>query len=109
MDVAEAIDAEAIEVSHIRRPEGTYTDGGRGNQSEDPPEPIAAVIQPVGRQLMDLPEGKRDEAKWLYWSRVFVEENDIILIPRHRTIVLHVWERDEDGFCRAALGKVKQQ
>ena len=107
MDVAEAIDAEAIPVTHISRVAGDYTDGGRSTATLGDPNGIQAVIQPIGKALMDVDEGKRAEAKWLFWSRTFVEVDDVVITPRGRTIVLQLWDRDGDGFCRAALGLTK--
>lgn len=107
MDVAEAIDAEAITVTLTSKVSEGYTDGGRAEIVWSAPVSIRAAVQPIGRALMDVDEGKRSEAKWLLWSRTIVQEDDIIQIPRGKMIVLQVWEHDTDGFCRAALGGVK--
>lgn len=106
--VNRALDRFSIPITHISRSAGGYTDGGRALPRIEDTFFVRAVVQPLGRELMNVPEGKRSEARYLFWSRHFVKEDDIIITPRARCIVLWVWERDEGNFCRAALGRVKE-
>ena len=57
IDVAIAIDGEAVSVSRTRRAAGVYTDTGDWVDGTATSASIRAAIQPVkGNQLMDMPE-----------------------------------------------------
>ncbi|MDO9417032.1 hypothetical protein [Pararhizobium sp.] len=108
IDVAIAIDGEAITVTRTRRAEGTYNANGDGVPGASTTEAIRAAIQPAkGNQLMDMPEGVRTEAGWIAWSRSEMAVDDVITSKGVNYRVLFDWPRDEGSFYRAALGKVK--
>ncbi len=108
IDVAIAIDAEAVSMNRTRRTDGGYNDDGEAIPGTSATETIRATIQPVkGNQLMDMPEGIRTEAGWMCWSRSSLMVDDVIT---HKTVtyrVLFDWPRDEGVFYRAALGRTK--
>lgn len=114
IDVAIAIDGEAVNVTLTRDAPGHYdqTPGSStfGNWIKGAPaaSTIRAAIQPAsGRQLMDLPDGIRNEARWLVWSRSEIRLDDVIGHGGSNYRVMHVWPRMEGGFHRAALGLLK--
>lgn len=106
IDVAEAIDAESVDMTLTRRP-GSYVNGF---WVEGAPvvTPIRAAIQPVsGRQLQDMPEGVRSIVSHVIWTRSIVTLNDRITLQNGEVNrVIHVWPRPEGGFHRAAIGKL---
>lgn len=106
IDVALAIDGEAVEVIHRTRAEGSYDEGGRWVPGGLTDTPIMAAIQPAtGRQVEDLPEGVRSEARSFLWTRAVVRDNDVIIDGTDSFRVLYVWNRQRDGgFTKAALG-----
>ncbi|MBD8556297.1 hypothetical protein IFT84_17450 [Rhizobium sp. CFBP 8762] len=109
IDVAIAIDEEAVAVTHEPRAPGAYVPGGRYVEGEATPVIIQATIQPTtGRQLMDMPEGVRTEARWMAWSRSEVSEDDHITHMGKRYRVLFLWPRFEGAFYRFALGLEKR-
>ena len=104
--VARAIDRFAVKVSLTRRGAGGYVDGvyirGAATTSE-----IMAVIQPAtGNQLMDVPEGIRVEARWIFWSRSALSVDDVIKHGGVSYRVMYTWPRDEGAFHRAAIGRL---
>lgn len=108
IDVADAIDAEAEPVQRIRKAAGGYNLDGDAVPGSPSTVPIMAAVQPAsGRQLMDLPEGLRTEAQFIIWSRSTIEENDRITYAAETWRVVFVWPRPNDGFFRAAMGKMK--
>ena len=104
--VALAIDGEAVAVTHRTRAPGTYDPGGRWVPGAVTDTTIQATIQPVsGRQVEDLPEGVRTEARSLLWTRTIVKDDDVIIDGTASYRVLYVWDRHRDGgFTKAALG-----
>lgn len=109
IDVAIAIDGEAVNVALTRCADGEYDDGGDWIPGAPVTiDPFRAAIQPAsGRQLMDLPEGIRSEARWLAWSRAEIRMDDTIAHGGLPYRVMFVWPRAEGGFWRAALGLLK--
>ena len=106
IDVAIAIDGEAVSVSRTRRAAGVYTDTGDWVDGTATSASIMAAIQPVkGNQLMDMPDGIRTEAGWMCWSRSEIAVDDVITSKAITYRVLFVWPRDEGEFYRAALGR----
>jgi hypothetical protein len=106
IDVAIAIDGEAVNVTRSRSV-GAYNEDGEWVTGAAASVTIRAAIQPVkGNQLMDMPEGIRSEAGWMCWSRSDVLLDDVITHKAARYRVLFVWPRDEGAFHRAALGKL---
>lgn len=109
IDVAMAIDAEAVTVSHKRVGAGSYSDGGKWTPGGAVvTTSIRAAVQPAsGRQLMDVPEGIRNEAKFVAWSRSNLLVEDRIVVGTVEYKIIFVWPRPRDGFTRAALGQMK--
>lgn len=110
IDVAEAIDAEAGTVAYrpVAAAGGAYNTGGAWVPVAPVPTTIAATIQPAsGAALRDLPEGIRDEADYLGWSRTAVLLDDEIQFVGRWYRVMYVWPRVTDGFTRFALGRLK--
>ncbi len=106
IDVAIAIDGEAVSMTRIRKAAGSYTDTGDWVAGSASSTSIMAAIQPVnGNQLMDMPEGIRTEAGWVAWSRSDLALDDVISHKSTTYRVLYVWPRDEGAFYRAALGR----
>lgn len=105
IDVAIAIDGEAVNVSLTRRAAGAYDDDGNWIDGAPSTSTIRAAIQPAsGRQLEDLPDGIRNEARWLVWSRSEIRLDDEFGHAAAFYRVMHVWPRAEGGFWRAAAG-----
>jgi hypothetical protein len=108
IDVAIAIDGEAVNVTLTRNATGHYDDDGNWIDGAPTPSTIRATVQPAsGRQLMDLPEGIREEARWLAWSRSEIRMDDTIVHGSQPFRVMFVWPRLEGGFYRAAMGLLK--
>jgi len=108
IDVALAIDGEAVNVSLTRNAAGHYDDDGNWVPGSATTSTIRAAIQPAsGRQLEDLPDGIRNEARWLVWSRTEIRLDDEITHGASSYRVMHVWPRADGGFHRAALGLLK--
>ncbi len=106
IDVAIAIDAEAVSMTRTRVVGGYYNDDGEYVPGGPASETIRAAIQPIkGNQLMDVPEGIRTEARWLCWSRASLVVDDVITHKGITYRVLFDWPRDEGSFYRAALGR----
>lgn len=108
IDVALAIDGEAVNVSLKREAAGHYDGDGNWVPGSATTSTIRAAIQPAsGRQLEDLPDGIRNEARWLVWSRSEIRLDDEITHGGSRYRVMHVWPRADGGFWRAAAGVLK--
>lgn len=105
IDVAAAIDAEAWNVSLTRNAAGHYDDDGDWVPGGPSTSTIRAAIQPAsGRQLEDLPDGIRNEARWFVWSRSELKLDDKISHSDSTYKIMHVWPRMDGGFWRAAAG-----
>lgn len=109
MDVAEAIDGEAVPVTFQLPAGSTYDPRGNAVRAAAPdPVPGAAAIQPAsGRMLMDLPEGLRAEVSMVGWSRTMVAVNWEIIYDGENYRVVHTWPRPADGFTKFALKRVQ--
>lgn len=108
IDVALAIDGEAVNVSLKREAAGHYDGDGNWVPGSATTSTIRAAIQPAsGRQLEDLPDGIRNEARWLVWSRSEIRLDDEITHGGSCYRVMHVWPRADGGFWRAAAGLLK--
>lgn len=109
IDVAAAIDGEAVPVTRIRHAAGTYDADGKWIPGASTSLLIGAAIQPAsGNQLRDMPEGIRAEAGWMLWSRADIAMDDQIRNAGITYRVIHVWPRAEGAFFRAALGREKK-
>lgn len=102
-----AILAEAESVTHERMV-GAYDAKGKWVPGVATIGAIMATVQPAsGRQLMDMPEGIRTEAKYVMWSEKATVVDDIVIYGGQRYKVLYTWPRRADSFTRAALGLTK--
>lgn len=102
-----AIMAEAVPVTH-ETTAGAYNAAGKWVKSAAVPVTIMATVQPAsGRQLMDLPEGLRTEAKYFAWSGTALVVDDVVIYAGSRYRVIYTWPRPADSFTRAALGLTK--
>lgn len=109
IDLAKAIDAESVTVTLSREAEGSYSTApetyGEWAPGEKTETSIRAAIQPAsGQKLNDLPEGIRNEARWLAWSRSAMALGDVISHGGAKYRVMYVWPRIDGGFWRVALG-----
>jgi hypothetical protein len=106
-DIALAIDAEAVTMTHKTRDADSYnTSGNAVLGAANPDVDIQAAVQPVsGRVLQDLPEGVRSQVNYVLWTRASVNEGDTIGYNGQDYRVLHVWPRPIDGFRKAAIGR----
>jgi len=108
LDVGIAIDAFAVSVTRMRKAAGAYNADGVWVAGAAATTALSATIQPVsGRELKDMPEGIRTEAKYIAWSRSDLLVDDTITHKGSNYRVLFVWPRDEGAFYRAALGLLK--
>jgi len=109
MDISFVIEAEAnATVSIERKTGGAYNSGGKWVPSAPTVQDgVAVVIQPTsGRELRDLPEGLRIEAKYSLWSQGPVALDDVIVYAGRRHRVIFLWERPEGTFTKSALGLI---
>lgn len=108
MDVAIAIDAEAIDLTLKRNGPATFDLDGNYVFPGATTTTIRGMVQPAsGRRLMDLPEGIRYEAQFLLWSRSEIRADDVVTHAGSNYRVMYIWPRLADGFTRAAMGLVK--
>ena len=110
IDVALAIDGEAVPVTLKTRTAGSYSDTGDWVSGVQTSSSIMATIQPgsvrdSGTMLKDAKEGVRAEAEWIVWSRSAIAIDDVITHASVTYRVIFVWPRAEGGFYRAALGR----
>lgn len=106
MDVAQAIDAEAVYVSRSFRAVGTYDANGTYTPGTLTTASARAVLQPVsGAQLRDLPEGLRDDVSLVGWSRTSFALGDGLAYSGRSFRVVHLWSRPVDGFVKFALAE----
>lgn len=107
IDVSIAIDQESVTVVHKSRADGTYDAGGNAVPGASNPDvDIQAAIQPVsGKMLQDLPEGVRDQTKYVAWTRSTVDLGDTLVYIGQNYRVLHIWPRPIDEFIKLAIGE----
>ena len=107
LDVSEAIDAEARQMTLQTRSHGAYNDRGNFVPGALTSAPFMGAIFPIGgRELNDMPEGIRVEASQMLWTRTAIVTDTQVLDGLTSYRVLHVWDRSfEGGFFKAALGK----
>lgn len=107
LDLGFVIDAEAVPIS-IMSTGGGYDADGIWQPAAPVTTATRGTIQPAnGRQLMDMPEGVRTEARYLLWTRSALAEGDTVLYGIMRYRVVFLWPRPEGSFYRAALGLMK--
>lgn len=102
-----AIMAEAVPVT-LETTGGAFNAAGKWVKGTPATSSIMATVQPAsGRQLMDLPEGLRTEAKYFAWSGAALAVDNVVIYAGSRYRVIYTWSRPDDGFTRAALGLTK--
>ena len=108
MDISFVIEAEANAIVSIeRKTGGAYVSGKWVPSAPTTQNNVSVVLQPTGgRELRDLPEGIRKEAKYSLWSPGTVVLDDVIVYGGKRYRVIFVWERPEGTFTKAALGLI---
>lgn len=108
MDISFVIEAEANAIVSIeRKTGGAYVSGKWVPADPAIQNDVPVVIQPTsGRELRDLPEGLRIEAKYSLWSLGSLALNDVIVYAGKRYRVIFLWERPEGSFTKAALGLI---
>jgi hypothetical protein len=109
MDVALAIDAEAVTVQWFASiGAGSYGTDGKWSPGSGTSTDIQAAIQPAtGRNLVDAPEGIRAESDFAIWTRSAIVLNQQIAYDGERYKIIWLAPRPQDGFRKGALGKVK--
>lgn len=107
IDVAIAIDAEAVSVTHTKHAAGAFNADGDFVAGAATTSTIKAAIFPIsGNDLRDLEEGTRTEAEWTMWTRSAVAIDDQVAYAGVTYRVLKVRPRAEGGFYRAILGRL---
>lgn len=107
LSVTPAIDALATPVVIKSRLAGYYGDDGEYRNGHTTETTISAVVQPInGFELMDLPEGIREQAKYAIWSRSAIANDQIIVNRGIEYRVMKVSERPEGGYTKAILGSL---
>lgn len=112
IDVAHAIDAEAISITWRRRMPGSYDDDGEAVDGSEQVRSIRAAVQPMsleryGSVLKDVIEGARTEALWMVWTREDIGLDDVLIIGGIPYRVMFTWPRHDGGYVRAAVGRVR--
>lgn len=104
IDVAEAIDVLGRALTRTTTAAGAYGTDGKFTPGAQTVTAIRGVIQPIkGRELRDLPEGIRDEADFVVWTRAELATDDTLTFSAGGYRVLKVWPRPDGGFTRAAV------
>ena len=105
LSVTPALDALAVQVTLKRFGKPYYGDDGELKNGHPTETAIRAVVQPVnGFELMDLPEGVREEAKYAVWSRSEILNDDRIIHASKEFRVMKVSNRPEGGYTKVILG-----
>ncbi len=110
VDVAVAIDLEATTVQRRRFTGGSYTAGGVWIKGTLEDFDFQAEVQPTsGRDLRDLPEGVRAEARYMLWTRLQdLMLDDYVLYEGDEYRIIHKrnWQRS-GNYHECILGMVK--
>lgn len=77
---------------------------GKWVETDEDPVTIDASIQPIsGREIVNLPEGKRERARWTIWTLDDVGGDDEILYNDDKYEVYVATPRHEEDFIKAYL------
>ncbi|QJD54316.1 hypothetical protein [Aminobacter phage Erebus] len=107
LDLGFVIEAEAQPAVFERKSGGNYVEGDWIANAANVVNTTATIQPASGRQLMDVPEGVRAEARFLLWTRSELALDDVVIYGGARYRVVYTWPRPEGGFNRAALGLTK--
>jgi hypothetical protein len=111
-DVSMAVVLEETDVILRRDPGGYYDPGGKWVMGVVNDESFRAAVQPTNsKALQDLPEGVRDEARYLLWAAHFaLALDDNVIYDGDLFRVIHVWDRIRDGgYTKVALGQLAKR
>ena len=101
--IVEAIEAEAITITHTPQPGGSYDAGGVWTPSAPDPRQIEAAVQPAtGRDLQDLAEGLRENVRFKIYTTAAVSNGDHVTIEGVTYRILDVSQWPE--YARAMIG-----
>jgi hypothetical protein len=107
-----AIDMNAKPAVRRRPGVGAYVNGLWVPAASTNTNIMACVYAMPPEQVVNLPEGIRNEAEWMCWSRTELRAGtntataDEILYAGRTMRVIHVWDRIEGAFYKAALRTV---
>jgi hypothetical protein len=111
-----AIDMLAKPATRLRPGAGAYVNGLWVPATATNLAIRAVVLAMPPQDVMNLPEGIRTQAEWVIWSRTELSAGieagpspraaDEILYAGRTMRVIHVWDRIEGGFYKAALRTV---
>src|SRR5687767_14060388 len=100
----DTIDAEAVPVDVLRQSAGTYVHG-EWIPGVETPETILATVQPVtGKELRDMPEGVRNDARFSLWTRSAIATDEFVIYGGSKHRVMTSIPRLEGGFTKAIFG-----
>lgn len=100
-----AIDYAATTVTWTSRAPGTYDADGVAVLGGTTVSTVRAVALPITpRELRDLPEGVRAEAKVVFWSRSALDVGDTVEHGGRAHRVLRI--QDRGGFVRAIASEL---
>ncbi|QIG73252.1 hypothetical protein EVC02_031 [Rhizobium phage RHph_N17] len=100
----ETIEAEAVPVDVLRQSAGAYVHG-EWVPGVETPETITATVQPVtGKELRDMEEGVRNEARFSLWTRSAIATDEFVIYGGSKYRVMTSIPRPEGGFTKAILG-----
>jgi hypothetical protein len=113
------LEPAAIAIDMLAKPATRRRPGAGGyvNGLWVPATPVSLAIKAVvlampPQDVMNLPEGIRTQAEWVIWSRTELSAGtddataDEILYAGRTMRVIHLWDRIEGGFYKAALQTV---
>lgn len=106
-----AILAEAVEIKVEQLGDkGFYDNKGNWIAGKSEPLTVKATVQPMsGSDLKDVPEGVRSEVNRCVWTTYSLQNDQTLVYKDETHRVLHIWERRQDNFTKAAIGKVKNK
>jgi hypothetical protein len=113
-NVSGAVLLEETDVALRKKDGGYYEPGGKWVMGVVSDAPFRAAVQPTNsRSLQDLPEGTRDEARYLLWAthaQPVLALDDYVVYDGDVFRVIHVWDRIRDGgYRKVALGQVTER
>lgn len=109
MTLHRALDRWARDVGYTPPAAAEYDAGGNAVTATAQPTAIRATVRPIsGRELRDLPEGVRIEAKSVAWSRTPLHDDGRMTVAgRNYRLIATRDNEHEGGFWRAVLVLLK--